>query len=216
MTKPLRVVNFFAGPGTGKSTTATALFAELKYQGYNTEYVSEYAKDATWERRGEKVFKSQEYIFGKQHFRLSRVAEEVDFVITDSPVLLAIAYTPSDYYMPSLIKTIKEAHDNYESINILLERSDQKAYNPAGRNQTEAEAREKDVVMRGVVEKNCPFYYTMPFGRVNPWQVIDLMFDHGWIEDVSKALQATQSAISAAQEAAKFYERRLARLAECS
>lgn len=41
MNKP-RIVNIFAGPRTGKSTTATALFAELKYHGVNCEYVPEY------------------------------------------------------------------------------------------------------------------------------------------------------------------------------
>ena len=138
----MKVINLFAGPGTGKSTTCAATFAELKYLGVNTEMVTEYAKDAVWERRGEKLFRAQEYIFGKQHFRLSRVADEVDFAITDSPLLLSLVYMPEDFYLPTLRQTIKEAHDRYESINIFLNRN--KPYNPKGRTQNENEAKALD------------------------------------------------------------------------
>ena len=43
------VVNFFAGPGAGKSSMAAGLFAELKFRGVNCELATEYAKDKVWE-----------------------------------------------------------------------------------------------------------------------------------------------------------------------
>lgn len=78
-----KVINLYGGPGTGKSTTAGALFAEMKFRGINCEYVQEYAKDKAWEFGTNhlgipKVFQAQEYIFGKQHFRLRRCAQDVD------------------------------------------------------------------------------------------------------------------------------------------
>jgi adenylate kinase family enzyme len=31
----MKVINLFAGPGAGKSTTAAALFSKMKWKGYN-------------------------------------------------------------------------------------------------------------------------------------------------------------------------------------
>lgn len=161
-----RIINYFAGPGTGKSTTATAVFSELKQLGVNCEYVSEYAKDATWERRGAKVFKAQEYIFGKQHFRMSRVAEEVDIIITDSPILLSIVYLKiygDNFGMPSLVPTVKEAYRLYDNMDIFLERN--KPYNPAGRNQTLEQAIEVDAITKGILHDTSSDYQVLPYGR---------------------------------------------------
>ena len=47
--KRTKIVNLYGGPGTGKSTTAAALFAEMKIRGVNCEYIQEYAKDKAWE-----------------------------------------------------------------------------------------------------------------------------------------------------------------------
>lgn len=69
---PLRVVNLFAGPGAGKSTLATGVFHELKLQGINCEYVSEIAKDLTWEKRHNSL-NFQLYVFAKQHRDIERL-----------------------------------------------------------------------------------------------------------------------------------------------
>lgn len=173
-----KIVNLFAGPGTGKSTTCAALFAELKYRGHNTEMVLEYAKDAAWERRGHKVFQAQEYIFGKQHFRMSRVAEEVDFAITDSPIFLSIVYSKPGY-IPSLPLVIREAYDQYDNLNIFLKRN--KPYNPKGRLQNEEEARQKDLEILAVLDNQGVPYHILDFDRGNVEQIIGLMQNEGWI-----------------------------------
>lgn len=158
-----RIINFYAGPGTGKSTTATALFSELKQLGINCEYVSEYAKDATWERRGPKVFEAQEYLFGKQHFRMARVSDEVDIIITDSPILLTCVYMPVGFGMPSLVPTVKEAYGLYDNLDIFLERN--KPYNPKGRNQTLEQAKELDGRIRGLLHETSQDFKVTPYGR---------------------------------------------------
>lgn len=43
------VINLFGGPSTGKSTTAAEIFVYLKKKKINCEYITEYAKDKTWE-----------------------------------------------------------------------------------------------------------------------------------------------------------------------
>jgi len=165
MTQPKKpkTIGLYAGPGTGKSTTATAVFSELKQLGINCEYVSEYAKDATWERRGAKVFAAQEYLFAKQHFRMSRVAEEVDIIITDSPILLSLVYMPDGFGMPSLTPTIKEAYKLYDNLDIFLERN--KPYNSKGRNQSFEQAVELDSDIKGVLLEANEHALVMPYGR---------------------------------------------------
>jgi len=39
-----KVINLFAGPGAGKSTTAAGLFAEMKRANVDVELVTEYVK----------------------------------------------------------------------------------------------------------------------------------------------------------------------------
>ena len=45
------VINLYGGPGCGKSTVSSGLFYKMKSEGYCVEYVSEYAKDLTYEER---------------------------------------------------------------------------------------------------------------------------------------------------------------------
>jgi nicotinamide riboside kinase len=171
----MRVVNLFAGPGTGKSTTCAALFAECKYFGVNTEMVLEYAKDMTWERRGDKAFKAQEFIFGQQSFALSKVASEVDFAITDAPLMLSTVYGNEE----ELSNLAYATHMKYDSLNIFLKRN--KAYQKAGRSQTEEEARTLDARMLGMLESYRIPYVVMDFGRQNVPEIMRLLASLGWL-----------------------------------
>lgn len=179
-----KVLNLYGGPGTGKSTTASAVFSEMKYRGINCEYVQEYAKDKAWEFGTNhlgvpKVMQAQEYIFGKQHFRLRRCSESVDVIVTDSPILLGLVYTPDDFPMPSLRSTIKEAYDMYDNMNVFLIRG--KQYNPNGRFQTEEQAKGLDGKIESMlIQQNVP-YTTVNSDRGALDEIVSLMINRGWL-----------------------------------
>ena len=69
----------------------------MKLEGLNVELVTEYAKDMTWEGRGN-ILEDQLYMLAKQNRRLSRLQDKVDFAMTDSPLFLGLAYSKPDYF----------------------------------------------------------------------------------------------------------------------
>ena len=144
------LINLFGGPGTGKSTGAAYIFSQLKMAGVNAELVTEFAKDKVWEGNKE-VFKNQAYIFGKQYFKISRCADKVDVIITDSPLLLSIVYNDNPVLGDSFNETVKNVFSSFNSMNFVLNR--EKEYNPVGRNQTESEAKEVDVQVREILDQ---------------------------------------------------------------
>ncbi len=182
-----KVINMFGGPGTGKSTTAAAVFANLKFHGVNCEYVQEYAKDKAWEFGQNhagipKVFQAQEFIFGKQHFRLRRVASEVDVVITDCPIFLGLIYMPDDFPIPSLRPAIREAYDMYDNLNIFLVRN--KPYNPKGRFQNEEGAKALDLDVKNMLDAQGVEYHVVEAGIGSIDIVRGLMEKKGWSRDI--------------------------------
>lgn len=133
------VVNLVAGPGAGKSTTAAGTFFELKQRGVNCEYVPEFAKDLVWEDRTN-VLGNQVYILGKQYHRLWRLQGKVDVIVTDCPLFLAVHY--GDHMSEAFKSLALELFNGMDNMTFYLERA--KAYNPAGRVQTEDKAKQID------------------------------------------------------------------------
>lgn len=138
-----QIINLFGAPGAGKSTTATGLFHMMKLAGYNVEYVSEVAKDFTWEKRNVSL-SCQPYVFGKQFRDIYRLIDQVEFIITDSPLFLSAFYAkeyPNEHVASTtFIEYVLDQSKWMGGINIFLNRT--KVYNPAGRNQSEAESDE--------------------------------------------------------------------------
>ena len=141
------VINLFGGPGSGKSTTAAGIFSMLKLHGVNVELVTEFAKDLTWEQRY-KTLENQYYVWAKQYHRMWRLRDEVDVIITDSPLILSLMYGEiCDTHRQTVLDTFRNTFDN---MNYVLERV--KAYNPKGRNQTEDEAKYFDGTIRAMLD----------------------------------------------------------------
>lgn len=138
----MKVVNLWAGPGAGKSTTAAGLFYLMKVRGHNVELVTEYAKDMTWEGR-HNILDDQVYIAAKQNRRLLRLTDhDMELAITDSPLLLGLTYAPPGYLYGTLEPLLMELWRQYDNINYLIKRTT--PYDPVGRNQDASGADEID------------------------------------------------------------------------
>lgn len=153
------VVSLYGGPGTGKSTSAAHLFAELKMAGVNAELVQEYVKQWAWEDR-KPVTLDQFYFFGKQSRKEYSLFGKVDTVVTDSPVSLCAYYThlygskEQDSLFQDMTKTYYNMAKNTGNHHVHIWLNRVKAYNPAGRFQTEEQARDIDNDMRNFLTRN--------------------------------------------------------------
>lgn len=168
----MRVVNFFGGPGVGKSTLAMGLSWHLKTQGVSIELVTEYAKDVTWEGR-QNLLNDQLYLLAKQNRRLSRLLDhEVDYAITDSPLLLCAAYTrmgTNEY--SHLIPLVLELFNSYDNINFVLRRNIS-FYAQVGRSQTVEEAQRIDDVVIDILDEFKIPYFELAVGD-DPMQTLE-------------------------------------------
>jgi nicotinamide riboside kinase len=154
------IINLYGGPGSGKSTSAAYLYYLLKAGGYNVELVREYVKEWAWENRAIGKF-DQLYFLGKQTRKESMLYGKVDYVITDSPVLIGVYYAQL-YSPPNFANGIRDAaysfywlaeQEGHKHIHVMLKRT--KPYNAAGRYQTEAEAKGIDAAMRQMLDDAC-------------------------------------------------------------
>lgn len=147
-------------------------------RGVNCELITEYAKDKTWEKNTE-ALSCQEYIFGKQSFRMKRCRDKVDVIITDSPLPLGIFYNTNPILGEHYENLVLDVFNTYENMNYALVRD--KPYNPIGRNQTEAESDEiGDRIQFFLEDHNIP--YTLGLGSEKFYDSI--------IADVLLALKA--------------------------
>lgn len=151
------VINLFAGPGVGKSTTAARVFAELKLKGVNCEMALEFAKDKVWEESF-KTMDDQIYIFGKQFHKIWRLKDKVDVIICDSPLPISIVYDKEN--SQAFHQLIMEQFNKFTNFNYLLERGGE--YQTEGRVQTEEEAKEVDMVVKQVLDENKIKYTAIP------------------------------------------------------
>jgi len=150
-----KIINLFGGPGVGKSTTATGVFSKLKQSGVVCEYVSEYAKDLSWSKSFS-LLENQVHVFGEQFTRQWNLIDQVDYVITDSPLLLSSMYYEyylekskqklfSKDYQAMAINFYDSTFLEFNNINFFIRRN--KNYVPIGRNQTEDEAKDIDLAI---------------------------------------------------------------------
>ena len=140
------VINLFAGPGVGKSTTAAKVFAELKMRGVNCEMALEFAKDKVWEESF-KTMDDQIYIFGKQFHKIWRLKDKVDVIICDSPLPISIVYDREN--SKTFHKFIMEQFNKFQNKNYYIIRSTD--YQESGRVQTKEEAEKIDKIVENVL-----------------------------------------------------------------
>ena len=157
----IRRVNFYGGPGLGKTTTASHIFARLKntiiHNNLPTqiELVQEYVKNWAWEGRKPKGF-DQVYICAQQ-MRKEEIPlrNGVDVVVTDSPLLMQCAYARKygNSYWEALTECVRHFEQAYPSIHILLDRGD-RPYVAKGRYESHEQAKDMDAYIKDGITLN--------------------------------------------------------------
>ena len=148
--------------------------------GVNCELVTEFAKDKVWEKNNE-ALSNQIYIFAKQYYRITRCAEKVDVILTDSPLLLSPFYNKDPDIDEPLKEIVFKINLKYDNLNYFLKRV--KKYNPIGRLQSEAESNEYGMHIKDMMKS-----FGIKFKEIDG----DLMSADIIVQDVVEKLGETQ------------------------
>lgn len=164
MERQTKVINMLGGSGVGKSTLAAGLYYQMKLAHKNVELVREYVKLLAWQGIKPGQY-DQVNIFGEQCKLEHSLYGKVEYIVTDSPIILAPIYEHF-YHGDSMteeaaIKFLNKSKSNgVEHINLVLSRG--KDYDTEGRFQTLEEAQQVDNMVR-----NFLFKYNMPFIEID-------------------------------------------------
>ena len=143
------LINIYGGPGAGKSTTAAGVFYELKKNGYDCGLVTEMATELVYDEAFN-VMNDQIYLFGEQWHRTFRMLGKVDFIVTDSPLLMNIVYNSVkdedfDKFIYSRIHKLK-------SLDFFINRSD--VFSEVGRIHNLEQSKEVDKTIKELAKNN--------------------------------------------------------------
>lgn len=168
------IINLISGPGAGKSTTAAGIFHELKKKEVEVEMSLEFAKDKLYEQ-SYRTMDNQLYVFGKQHHRLWRLADKVDVIVTDSPLLISLYYNKEDskYFNDFVV----EQYHKFNNLLYFINRSDY--YQQTGRLQTKEESEQIDREIKNLLEK-----YNISYREVSQDEAVSKI-----VEEVLKLLE---------------------------
>lgn len=151
------VVNFYGGPGCGKTTAALELTAALKKAGYNVEYVSEFAKQLVLENKTE-LLKDQQYVTDGQYDLLNRIRNNADVIVTDSPVLLGLVYGKYNGISDEYARKIRSYYDSFDNFNMFVERPVGSAFQTEGRVHDESQSVQLDGEIKDMLGAQKVFY----------------------------------------------------------
>ena len=146
----MKVINLWAGPGAGKSTTAAGLFYKMKFAGKKVELVTEFAKELVYENTP--TLTNNFFLIAEQDKRLRRLIGQVDYVITDCPLPLNILYSKPPFDGDWYKKMAWHVFNTYDNFNAVVQRV--KPYAKYGRYQEEDEAKEIDRRVRELLDQN--------------------------------------------------------------
>ena len=161
------IINIFGAPGAGKSTIASGLFYQMKKFGYNVELAFEWIKFKVYQEDAY-PFKDQIYTFAKQNKQINQLTMQVDYIITDSPLLLSLLYGKNEckafhdlvlycYYKNKNYNFVVERNHNYQSI---------------GRYQNEKESQELHKDILKILNT-----YHIPFTLVKSTNALETIID---------------------------------------
>lgn len=163
----MKVINLFGGAGIGKSTIAAELFSRLKKMNYNTELVTEYAKELIYQNRINTLENDQLYVLAKQHHKIKVLEEysknnyKIDYIIVDSPLLNNIIYNNSDYLNNgTFFDFVFRLYSYYDNINFFIQRNTDYEYSTSGRIQKNIKEAEffDEKILKFLNSEKVPYY----------------------------------------------------------
>ena len=156
----------FGAAGSGKSTNSAGLAYELKKDGFKVELVTEFAKELCI-TKSEHLLENQIWVFGNQYHKMKYLSNDLDFIITDSPIMLSAWYGKKyNYQFESLYPLIKEVHNSFDNINIFLERAH--SWDPYARVQSEEESNQDSTDLQNFLKENQISFEIFQTGRYLP------------------------------------------------
>lgn len=176
-----KVINLFGGPGIGKSSIAAGLTYELKKRHISCDNPYEFPKKLAWDENNIAI-KDQLYVLGNQHRGIVQSYEKVDYIIIDSPILLSLIY--KDYYSeneyPSILykglftNLVLSIHKFYNSVNIVLKRSDG-SFNNKERYQSLEQSLDIDNRIKMMLDSNKLPYYEVDMNSKPVKQILEIL-----------------------------------------
>ena len=159
-----KIVNLFGGPGIGKSSIASGLTYKLKKKHITCDNPYEFPKVLAWDENHSAI-KDQLYVLANQHRGIVKSFGKVDYIILDSPIILSLVYKsvykgteyPATLYGESFDKMVLDIHNQYDTLNILLKRTEG-GYNEKERYQTLDESKVlDDAIETTLINNNIPY-----------------------------------------------------------
>ena len=160
-----KIINIFGGPGIGKSSIAAGVTYKLKKNHINCDQPYEFPKLLAWDDNHSAI-QDQLYVLANQHRGIVKSYGKVDYIVLDSPILLSLTYRnyykgteyPSSLYGESFDKMVLDTFNQYDNINIVLDRAEG-VHNNDERYQNLEESKELDgVIENSLIENNIQFH----------------------------------------------------------
>jgi hypothetical protein len=126
--------------------------------GYNVELITEFAKDCVYEKQFDLLNNDQLFVLAHQNRRLQRIEESnetVDYIISDSPLLLSGIYANEHNYSRNFISfqnLVLDLFSSYNNINLFLNRASLTNYDSNGRLEDEYQAVLLDTKIKKILD----------------------------------------------------------------
>lgn len=155
-----KIINLYSGPGGGKTTIAAGLMYEMKKLGITVDSPYEYAKGLAWDNNMV-ALNDQLFVLANQHHSIVKSFGKVDYIITDSPILLSLVYKnkytngiyPTYLYDEYFDEMVLNMHRSYDSTNIFLENR-RTTFNQTERVQNKSESEKIDSEILNILNEH--------------------------------------------------------------
>lgn len=167
----MKIIEFFGGPGSGKTTSATHCFSAFKRRGIECEFTREYAQEAIFAQQTYQL--AHQVIVAANQYRKYTELQDAGhkLVFSDSSILLSKIYGAGSPKHDLLLPILDALHGDFEVIKVFVTRSD-RPFSQRGRVHTEGQSRELDIL----IKSRCgPFHYVVDSNIESLNSFVDLL-----------------------------------------